>query len=110
VTLDWVSEGLFLVHLCQECGDVGCLIVGELVLMFECGSRLCKESVVSFTFALSFGFALLLFRLFRWIMSGVWRRVWRRASHEDVLMVGDFLNDFQFAMALISSGAPEDVF
>jgi hypothetical protein len=42
----------------------------------------------------------------RWIMTGVWRR----ASHEDVLMVGDFLHDFQVAMAWIPSGAPEDVF
>ncbi len=42
----------------------------------------------------------------RWIITGVLRR----ASHEDVLMVGDFLHDFQVAMAWIPSSAPEDVF
>ena len=47
--------------------------------------------------------------LCRWIMSGVWRRVWRRASPQDVVMVGDFLDDFQWALAWIPSGAPEDV-
>ncbi len=36
--------------------------------------------------------------------------VWRRVSHEDVLMVGDFLHDFQMAMAWIPSSTPEDVF
>ncbi len=46
----------------------------------------------------------------RCLMSGVWRRVWRRASHEDVVIVGNFLDDFQFALAWIPSGAPEDVF
>jgi hypothetical protein len=36
--------------------------------------------------------------------------LWRHASNEDVLMVGDFLEDFQFAMAWIPSGAPEEAF
>ncbi len=39
-------------------------MVGEVVVLFECGSRLGKESVVSCTFALSFSFTFLLFRLF----------------------------------------------
>ncbi len=52
------------VHLWQEGRDVGCLMVGELVVLLEDGSRLGKESVVLFTFALSFCFAFLLFRLF----------------------------------------------
>jgi hypothetical protein len=61
----WGGEEVFvLVHLCQEGRDVGGLMVGEVVGLFECGSRLGKESVVSCTFALSFGFTFLLFRLF----------------------------------------------
>ncbi len=55
-------------HLCQEGRDVGCLVVGEVVVLFECGPRLCKESVVAFTLALSFFFAFLLFRLVGWVV------------------------------------------
>ncbi len=51
-------------HVCQEGRDVVCLMVGEVVVLFGCVPRLCKEFVVSFTFALSFCFAVLLFRLF----------------------------------------------
>jgi hypothetical protein len=36
--------------------------------------------------------------------------LWWHASNEDVLMVGDFLEDFQLAMAWIPSGAPEEAF
>jgi hypothetical protein len=52
------------VHLCQEGRDVGCLMVVEVLVLFECGPRLGKESVVSFTFTLSLCFAFLLFRRF----------------------------------------------
>ncbi len=59
-------------HLGQEGRDVGCLMVGEVVVLFEVVSRLGKESVVSFTFALSSCFAFLLFRLvgqvIRWVV------------------------------------------
>ena len=61
----WVLLGY--VHLCQEGRDVGCLMIGEFVVLFEDDPRLCKESIVSFTFALSFGFAFLLFRLVGWV-------------------------------------------
>ncbi len=36
--------------------------------------------------------------------------LWRHASNEDVLMVGDYLEDFQLALAWIPSGAPEEAF
>ena len=58
-------------HVCQEGRDVGCLMVGEVVVLFECVPRLCKEFVVSFTFALSFCFAFLLFRLVGLVNRGV---------------------------------------
>jgi hypothetical protein len=48
-------------------------MVGEVVVLFECGSRLGKESVVSCTFALSFGFTFLLFRLFGRVIRWMWR-------------------------------------
>ncbi len=66
-----VKEVVVLVHLCQEGRDVGGLMVGEIVLSFEGGPCLCKESVVSFTFALSFFFAFLLFRLVGWVVRWV---------------------------------------
>ena len=56
------------VHLCQEGRDVGGLMVGELVVLFEGGPRLCKESIVSFMFALLLCFAFLLFRLVGWVV------------------------------------------
>ncbi len=65
----WVLLGY--VHLCQEGRDVGGLMVGELVVLFEGGSRLCKKSTVSFMFALSFCFAFLLFRLVGWVIRWV---------------------------------------
>jgi hypothetical protein len=68
----WGGKEVFvLVHLCQEGRDVGCLMVGEVVVLFEGGSRLGKESVVSFTFALSFCFVFLLFRLVGWVIQWV---------------------------------------
>ena len=48
-------------------------MVGEVVVLFEGGSRLGKESVVAFTFALSFGLTFLLFRLFERVIRWVWR-------------------------------------
>ena len=58
------KEVFVLVHLCQECGDVGCLMVGEVISLFEGGPRTGKEFVISFTFALSFCSSCLLFRWF----------------------------------------------
>ncbi len=58
------------VYLCQEGTDVGCLMVCEVVVLFERGPRL-GESVVSFTIALSFCFAFLLFRLVGWVIRWV---------------------------------------
>ena len=61
-----VKEGFVLVHLCQERRDVGCLMVGEVILVFEGVPRMGKKVVVSFTFALSFFSSFLLFRWFEW--------------------------------------------
>jgi hypothetical protein len=39
----WGGKEVFvLVHLCQEGRDVGGLVVGEVVVLVECGSRLGK--------------------------------------------------------------------
>ncbi len=46
-------------------------MVGKVVVLFEGGARVGKEFVVSFTFAMSFGFAFLLFRLFGWVIQWV---------------------------------------
>ena len=66
----WVVGGgkevFVLVHLCQERRDVGCLMVGEVILVFEGVPRMGKKVVVSFTFALSFCSSFLLFRWFEW--------------------------------------------
>ncbi len=43
-------------------------MVGKVVVLFEGGPRMCKESVVSFTFALSFCSSFLLFGLFGWFL------------------------------------------
>ena len=36
--------------------------------------------------------------------------MWRNASREDVLMMGDFLDDFTLAMAWVPTGSPEEAF
>ncbi len=46
-------------------------MVGKVVVLFEGSPRLGKESVVSFTFTLSFCFAFLLFRLVGWVIRWV---------------------------------------
>ncbi len=53
-----------IVHLVEECGDVG--VVGEVVVLFEFGSCMGKKSVVSVTFALLFCFSFLLFGELGW--------------------------------------------
>ena len=64
----WGGEEVFvLVHLVEECGDVGGLVVGELVVVVECVARVCKELVVSFPFTLSFCSSFLLFGLWGWV-------------------------------------------
>ncbi len=45
--------------------------------------------------------------LFRCVMTG---GMWMNASREDVLMMGDFLDDFTVAMARIPTGSPEEAF
>ena len=56
------------VHFVQEAEvrDVGCLVVAELVVVFEGGSCVGKKSVVAFTFSLFLRSSFLLFRLFGW--------------------------------------------
>ncbi len=36
--------------------------------------------------------------------------MWTNASREDVLMMGDFLDDFMVAMAWVPTGLPEEAF
>ena len=55
-----------IVHLVEECRDVGGVVVGEVVVLFEFGSCMGKKSVVSFTFALPFCFSFLLFGELGW--------------------------------------------
>ena len=57
-------------HLCEECRDVSGFVVGEMVVLLEFGSCMGKKSVVSFTFALSFCFAFLLFGEVGWWCGG----------------------------------------
>ena len=45
--------------------------------------------------------------LFRCVRTG---NMWRNASREDVLMMGDFLDDFTLAMAWVPTGSPEEAF
>ena len=62
----WGGEEFFvLVHLCQEVEvrDVGCLLVAELVVVFEGGSCVGKKFVVAFTFSLFLRSSFLLSRL-----------------------------------------------
>ena len=46
--------------------------------------------------------------LFRCVRTG--GNMWRNASREDVLMMGDFLDDFTLAMAWVPTGSPEEAF
>ncbi len=65
----WGEKEVFvLVHVCQKGRDVGCLMVGKVVVLFEGSPRLGKESVASFTCTLPFA---LRFCCFVWLSGSL---------------------------------------